>query len=323
MGRRGWEAAERLLDTAEAEARFAFAGGQAEARSLSRACVAGEAVEVSQGHYARASSFEALPQRARAMRLIRAMARKHPEWVFAPFSAVLIHGLQVTNRLTGIVHLAMGARENRSIRDARIKCHLIRDESYELVFGIRVTPLRATVLDCLCRASFPQGLAIADSALHWNLIDEEDLRRHVERAGYRRRGNRMARKVLRWADGRSENGGESMARAIMIDLGFVPPDLQVEIYDPMNPARSWRVDFHWALSDGGVVVGELDGKGKYMQGAVHDVVPAIAKLTQERVRESNINLTCTTVLRLSFAEAMDGGHMRRLLEKAGAPMHRR
>lgn len=152
MVRRGREAAERLLDTAEAEVRLAFAGGRAEARSLSRACVAGEAVEVSQGYYARASYFEALPQRARAMHLIRAMARKHPERVFASFSAALVHGLQVTNRLTGIVRLAMGARENRSIRDARIKCHLIRDESYELVSGIRVTPLRATVLDCLCQA---------------------------------------------------------------------------------------------------------------------------------------------------------------------------
>lgn len=152
MVRRGREAAERLLDTAEAEVRLAFAGGRAEARSLSRACVAGEAVEVSQGYYARASYFEALPQRARAMHLIRAMARKHSERVFASFSAALVHGLQVTNRLTGIVRLAMGARENRSIRDARIKCHLIRDESYELVSGIRVTPLRATVLDCLCQA---------------------------------------------------------------------------------------------------------------------------------------------------------------------------
>lgn len=320
MGRRGWEAAERLLDAAESEARFAFAGMRAEARSLSRACVAGAAVEVSRGYYARASYYEALPQRARAMHLIRAMSRKHPDWVFASFSAALVHGLQVTNRLTGIVHLAMGAHENRSIRDARIMCHLVRDASCETVCGIRVTPLKATVLDCLCQASFPQGLAIADSALHWNLVDEVDLRRYVEQMGCRRRGIQMARKVLHWMDGRSENGGESMARAIMIDLGFVPPELQVEICDPMNPGRLWRVDFHWMLPDGREVVGELDGKGKYIHGAAHDSAPAIATLTRERVRESHINLTGATVLRFSFAEAMDEGYMRRLLEKAGVPM---
>lgn len=33
MVRRGWEAAERLLDTAEAEVRFAFAGGLRRVRS--------------------------------------------------------------------------------------------------------------------------------------------------------------------------------------------------------------------------------------------------------------------------------------------------
>ena len=57
-----------------------------------------------------------------------------------------------------------------------------------------------------------------------------------------------------------------------------------------------------------------------MQGAAHDAAPAIAKMTRERVRESHINLTGATVLRFSFAEAMDGEYMRRLLEKAGVPI---
>ena len=64
-------------------------------------------------------------------------------------------------------------------------------------------------------------------------------------------------------DGRTaeaRNGGESMARAIMIDLGFVPPDLQVEICDLDESDQVVAVDFHWMLPDGGVVVGELDGR---------------------------------------------------------------
>lgn len=323
MGRRGWEAAERLLDEAEAEDRFAFAGVRPEARSLSRACAAGMAVEVDRGYYARASYCEGLSVRARAMHLIRAMARRHPDWVFASFSAALVYGLQVSNRLVRSVHLAMDDRGNRSVHGDRIRCHLVKDASYEVVAGIRVTPLKATLLDCMCQADFAQGLAIADSALHWGLIDESDLRKHVGCAGFRRKGVRTARKVLRWMDGRSDNGGESMARAVMIDLGFVPPELQVEVEDPLNPNRSWRVDFYWRLPDGRVVIGELDGRCKYAPEATKDLAPAIAELSHERLRESHINLTGATVLRFSFAEAMDEAYMRRLLTSAGVPARHR
>ena len=40
---------------------------------------------------------------------------------------------------------------------------------------------------------------------------------------------------MAYADGRSENGGESIVRGIMIDLGFALPELQVEIEDPLCP----------------------------------------------------------------------------------------
>lgn len=44
--------------------------------------------------------------------------------------------------------------------------------------------------------------------------------------------------TLMHADGRSENGGESVVRAIILELGFAEPDLQVEIEDPSTPAHT-------------------------------------------------------------------------------------
>lgn len=67
------------------------------------------------------------------------------------------------------------------------------------------------------------------------------------------------------ADGRSENGGESVVRAIILELGFAEPDLQVEIEDPLNPGTYKRVDYYWLLEDGRAIVGELDGFEKYLK----------------------------------------------------------
>lgn len=318
MGRRGQKIASRILDGAEAEGRFAFAIERFEARSLQRACAAGEAVEVSRGYFARVRYHDGLPRRARAMHLIRAVARKHPSWVFASFSAALVYGLQVSNGLTDVVHLAMSECENRSVGDGRFHCHLVRDASFVTVAGIRVTPLKTTLLDCLCQANFSQGLAIADSALHWRLVDADGLREHVERSGFRRKGIRTARRVLRWMDGGSDNGGESMARAVMIELGFQLPELQVEVADPLTPGGMWRVDFCWRLPDGRVVIGELDGGGKYLADG-EGAAEALDHMRRERLRESRLNLTGAMVIRFSFEQAMDRAYMERLLANAGVP----
>ena len=184
--------------------------------------------------------------------------------------------------------------------------------------GHTVTPLKTTLLDCLCQANFSQGLAIADSALHWRLVDADGLREHVERSGFRRKGIRTARRVLRWMDGRSDNGGESMARAVMIELGFQLPELQVEVADPLTPGGMWRVDFCWRLPDGRVVIGELDGGGKYLADG-EGAAEALDHMRRERLRESRLNLTGAMVIRFSFEQAMDRAYMERLLRTPESP----
>ena len=69
------------------------------------------------------------------------------------------------------------------------------------------------------------------------------------------------RRLCCFANGLSENGGESFARGTMIDLGFMVPELQHEFVAP-NSGVKYRCDFLWQLPGGGLIVGELDGYGK-------------------------------------------------------------
>lgn len=325
MGNTTKKIADRLLDAAEAEYRCAFACSRSESMALARRHRLGTVVEFEKGYFLRTEVYEALSVRARVMYLIRAMSRRHPDWVFASFSAALVYGLQVSRELMGAIHLAVDPRASRRRRGHAVVCHAVEDDAASVVEGIRVTSLERTLLDCLCQTDFQNGLAVADSALHWKLIARSSLQDCVDKRGAGRRGVRTAREVLRWVDGRSENGGESVARAVMIELGFAVPELQVEVADPLVEGATRRVDYFWELPDGRTVIGELDGRGKYKidGGRAGDIDAAVKKMAEERLRETHLNLTDATVIRFSYRRAIDRDYMRRLLTRAGVPRRER
>lgn len=318
--------ADELLDNAEKANRFAHGATRSERRALRREAQKGKAIEPQQGYFYRPERYKKLSKRARVIYLIRSMSAVHPQWTFAAFSAALVYGLQVSHTLIGSVHLAVSPRQNRRKMPAATICHVVEGDEPRVVDGIRVTSLARTLLDCMCLTSFRYGLAIVDSALHWKLIEEPVLKGYVKKNGGGRHGISCARKVLEHMDGKSENGGESIVRAIMIELGFETPELQVEIADPMLDGAVRRVDYYWLRKDGGAVIGELDGKIKYkgdQAGHSADIdralEGAIETLTEERLRESHLNLTGMTVVRFSFKQATDESYFEKLLTRAGVP----
>lgn len=322
MGERSRPCADRLLDEAEGAHRYAFASSRTEAVALRRRRDAGRVVEPAKGYFVRSTVYEGLSKRARTMHLIRAVAHKHPTWIFASFSAALVHGLQVSQRHMDMVHIVVGSHEHKRKPGGFIACHLMEGVEPTVVEGIRVTSLSQTLLDCTCSTSFRYGLALVDSAVHWDLTTVSELKAYFDGYGRRKRGIATARKVLQWVDGKSENGGESIARAVMIELGFTVPELQREVADPMEPQKMKRVDYYWLLPDGTEVMAELDGKRKYKgaNGGTEDVETAIQRFSDERLRESHLNLTRALVVRFSFAQVTDEDYMRRLLTCAGIPL---
>ena len=69
--------------------------------------------------------------------------------------------------------------------------------------------------------------------------------------------------LVNYANPKSENGGESLARAVMLELGFVEPELQHEFPNPNYPQSPYRADFMWKVN-GKIIVGEFDGTDKYL-----------------------------------------------------------
>lgn len=76
--------------------------------------------------------------------------------------------------------------------------------------------------------------------------------------------------LCRLANGKSENSGESLARATMIELGFKNPELQREFFNENNPKWPYRVDFAWEINKK-LIVGELDGTDKYLAASWEDI----------------------------------------------------
>lgn len=279
------------------------------------------------GFYLRAEYDRDLTPRSRILALIRTVAQLHPDWIFCSFSAAVVYGLQVPHALLGRLHLATPPNGNRHRLAGVACCHRLRDGATARIDNVLVTTIEQTLLDCLCQASFRHGLAIADSSLHWNLTDRDRMERFAAKHGTRRHGIKTARAVLRYADGRSDNGGESVARAIMIEEGLMLPELQVEVPDPLQPGAVKVVDFLWRLPCGKTIIGELDGEVKY-QGTDRqnphglqsdDLAHAVRVLSDERRREARLNLTGATVVRFSYAEALNAPYLVKLLTTAGVP----
>lgn len=134
--------------------------------------------------------WDALTLTERALRTIRGLAEFHPDWAFWGYDAALIWGLEVPNDLLGPRYLV---KTGCSV-PLSAGCRLLRPQAagaLEQVDGVWATPFWRTVDDCLLRAPFSYGLAIADSALRAKGVSRGDLceRLRVDckgRRGYRR-----------------------------------------------------------------------------------------------------------------------------------------
>ena len=259
--------------------------------------------------------WDALTPVDRALRTIKGLAEFHPDWAFWGYDAALLWGLEVPNDLLGPRFLV---KTGCSVTLSG-GCRLLRPQmagALERVDGVRVTSFWRTAEDCLLRVPFSYGLAIADSALRAKGVSRGDLRERLRADCEDKRGYRRAQVIASYADGLSENGGESRFRAFYIAYGFPVPELQVEFRDLLDLTSVFRVDYFWRLEDGTCVIGELDGKGKYTLqdgGDRESVDPFVA----ERQRESHLTMLGHKVLRFTFDELKNPGKLAEKMRLAG------
>lgn len=287
---------------------------------------AGKMREPYPGLYGREETCRKLDPRATAYRTLNTLIRDHPTWRYCQFSAALLHGIHVPYSKLKPVHIVVEPTQNCSHTKA-LRRHACRADIVP-IDGALATSIDQTVMDCLCRTSLSEGLGIVDSALHWNLTSMSQLEAYFAEHGTGLRGIEQARSTLSYADERSENGGESALRAIVITAGFALPELQVEIQDPLGSDSYVRVDFYWTLPDGSTVICEFDGAQKYLESPSAADNPeqalknAVKKMSDERARESLINLTGAVVVRITSRHLANPAFIITLLERAGVPRHR-
>lgn len=249
--------------------------------------------------FARRSYYESLNARAKILHLMRALSQKFPNWIFCGLSAAIVHGLYISWSQMNKIHVLGDGHAFSHAFGMRQTYQPYKTEAMriEKVQGIPVTDVFRTAYDAARVVSFPEALAILDSLFRFYSIEPSGFRRYINLLG-RHKGSKQVFRALEYADFRSENGGESIARGIMIEAGFMPPELQVEFFDQLS-GKTRRVDFLWQLTDGSEIIGEFDGRAKYAGEKDHASAASLAVLRDERRRESRLTAGGKSVLRIS------------------------
>lgn len=256
------------------------------------------------GLYAPAATWAALPPWERHLAMARTASRATPDAIVSHASAAALLGLpmppappeRATMTLLDDTRTSPADSWRQFHRGATPASHVwIRGRTPHLV------PAR-TVVDCLRELSPGDALAVVDGALRRGLVTVSDLRRIRE---HERRwpGIAVADALLGLADGRRESWLESRS-AWVFHAARMPVGVpQVVVLDAAGRFVA-RVDVGW---EGLGVVGEADGRGKYLAdappGLPSDVVAA-RRVIAQGVRESRIRDLGLEVVRWDALDAV-------------------
>jgi hypothetical protein len=196
-------------------------------------------------------------------------------------SAAVLLGLPVwsipLNRLHVTRSQRTGGRLSRTVH--LHTAPLVGDDVVE-IGGIAVTSPARTVVDLARSTPFETAVVTADGALRAGLMPAA-LAGVVERvSGWR--GAAAARRVVAFADGRSESVGESRSRVAIVRAGLPAPVLQWDVW--RGGTHLGRCDFGWPELR---TVGEFDGRVKYGRLLRPDQDPGDV-MFEEKLREDEL-----------------------------------
>ncbi|KFI47947.1 CTP synthase [Bifidobacterium biavatii] len=289
---------------------------------------AGLIVSPYRGMYADLSYWQSLNPTEQTLHIARTIAIGHPSLVFAGPTAAAIHGfehqwsihhsgLYVADTVHGFAH---GARD-AACRTPRGGLHGIYMAAVPetAVGGLRVTDAARTMVDCGLVLPFVNALPIVNSALAQSAVTLDEIR--SVSAGLRRDCTPIDR-LLRYANPRCDNGGESLAYATIVEEGFIEPVVQHVFANPHDPEEWYRVDFAWFLPGGRVMVAEYDGMAKYVDPAMTDRKSVATVVNEQSVRERRLlNWAVHEIARLTFDDVVRRLPMINKLRAMGIPRY--
>lgn len=237
------------------------------------------------------------------LRVEAAVRQLGPAAVVSHVSAAVLLGLSCWGLPLDRVHVTRNRRSGaRTGPDLVVHAAALDPDEILTLGGVTLTAPARTVVDIGRRIGFERAVAVADAALHRPRRDRPPLVTSAELAtqlvrGARRPGLPAARRVVAFADGRSESVGESRSRVAIHRAGLPPPVLQWEVFAP-DGVLLGRVDLAWPRSR---TVGEFDGRIKYGRLLRPGQAPGDAVYAEKR-REDALRAMGLTVVRWGWQD---------------------
>jgi hypothetical protein len=193
-----------------------------------------------------------------ALRVQAAVDHLADEAVVSHVSAAVLHGLPVWGIPLDTVQVTRPRRTGgRCGTEVHVYSAPLAPDEIVVAAGVEVTSVARTVVDLARTVGYEQAVAVADAALHGELVGVAELDAVLARAtGWP--GVPQARRVLAFADGRSASVGESRSRVAIARAGLPVPVLQWQVIGRSGWVAD--VDFGWPRLR---TVGEFDGEIKY------------------------------------------------------------
>lgn len=306
-----------ILNQAYACRRLAVPRQDKDRRAFQRRVKTGIIVMPYKGMYISSVQWESLSYAERITWAARTVCHEHPEWVLCGPSAAGAYGFTATLKLQKYVHIAVPDR-SKAGRHGYVIAHYYRQmPPSNVVDGIRVTAELDTMADCARTLDFCNAMAICSTGLRMTNLSKDVFRDFVNEKS-RIGGIVRARYVADRTEPACENGGEAVAIATMVELGYRQPRAQVPFTSPLDGGEI-RADFLWERDDGTIVVGELDGRQKYIDPSMIGQGDSIDVILREKDRETELNMMRIDVVRFRMEHVYDRAQLRRRLDAAGIP----
>ncbi|GAC1370309.1 MAG: hypothetical protein NVSMB43_05580 [Pseudarthrobacter sp.] len=309
--------------------------------SIHRRFKAGDLVRIRRGFYVPVSAWLRARPSERFTWTTAAVSRSIKGAVLCGETAALANGLPIL-RTPACVELATTLSGRSGTRpspllvlgDGKLAQQVRQTRSYPVRYRLRppvepvvqgefrCTALIQTAVDVMLAAKLSEALVVADGlARRLHLEDELPadasllslatiaslINAHPSAAARRR-----AEQAAKLASPLAESVGESYSRAAFEFLGFEQPVLQHQLSD--DDGYIGRSDCWWPEDR---VVGEFDGKAKYVDANVRGAITAEEAVYREKLREDRIRGLGMGFVRWSWADVDHPDRLRRKLLGAG------
>jgi len=272
--------------------------------ALARFVRAGVITRARQGAYVECARWASLDKRGKHDVLSRAVLKQYDESVALSHDSAVVrlegptYGLVLTDvhlthlpGITGRRNVAGIVHHEGSLRVLDVTR---RDDDW-------LTSPARTVLDVAMTRGVEAGIVVADDFLRRGLTTKDELWLVYE-CVKDWPGALILRLVIERCDGRSESVGETLGRELFRRYRVPMPIPQFEVFRP-DGSLAGRTDWAWPEHR---LLGEFDGKEKYLRFLRAGETTADAVLREKRREDELRELTGWSVIRLVWADLFRG-----------------